>query len=96
MSEPEPKSGKTLSAGSDEEAAVLVEQRGSTLLITLNRPAAKNAINAALAQGLARAIERANADPTVRAVVLTGAGGAFCAGMDLKAFARGENLDSMM
>lgn len=75
-----------------EEPVVLVEQRDRVLLITLNRPEAKNAVNAAVSQGLADAMDRLDDDTGLSVGVLTGAGGTFCAGMDLKAFARGENV----
>lgn len=76
--------------------AVLTEQRGRVLLITLNRPEAMNAINGALSHGLWAAVERLNADDGLTAGVLTGAGRGFCAGMDLKAFSRGEDIGPMM
>ena len=76
----------------DEAPAVLVEQRDRILLITINRPQAKNAVNAAVSRGLADAMDRLDDDPGLSVGVLTGAGGSFCAGMDLKAFARGENV----
>lgn len=69
---------------------VLTERRDGVLLITLNRPEARNAVNLALAEGLATALEELDADPQLAVGVLTGAGGGFCAGMDLKAFAAGE------
>lgn len=72
--------------------AILTERRGRVLVITMNRPEARNAINGELSTGLWAAIEELNADPTLTAAVLTGAGGAFCSGMDLKAFARGEDI----
>ncbi|MDT5338438.1 MAG: crotonobetainyl-CoA hydratase [Mycobacterium sp.] len=73
--------------------AVLTERRGNVLVITLNRPAARNAVNAAVSTGLGRAMDRAQQDPDVRVVVITGAGDrSFCAGVDLKALARGENV----
>lgn len=78
-----------------EERAVLVERRGRVMIITLNRPDARNAINAALANGLWDAVQELNNDPGLTAGVLTGAGGFFCSGMDLKAFARGEKMDAM-
>ena len=82
------------SAVSTEEAAsepeVLVEQRDRILIITINRPKAKNAVNSAVAHGLADAVDRLDSDPRLSVGILTGAGGTFCAGMDLKAFARGE------
>jgi len=72
------------------EPEVLVEQRDRILIITINRPKAKNAVNAAVSRGLADAMDRLDGDAGLSVGVLTGAGGTFCAGMDLKAFARGE------
>jgi crotonobetainyl-CoA hydratase len=72
--------------------AVLTERRGNVLLITLNRPEARNAVNAAVSIGLGDALHEAQHDPEVRAVVVTGAGQSFCAGADLKAISRRENL----
>ncbi len=69
---------------------VLVERRESVLVITINRPEAKNAINGAVAAGMAAALDELDADDELRAGILTGAGGTFSAGMDLKAFLRGE------
>jgi enoyl-CoA hydratase len=71
---------------------VLTEQRDRILLITINRPEAKNAVNAAVSRGLADAMDRLDDDGGLSVGVLTGAGGSFSAGMDLKAFARGENV----
>src|SRR5262245_10899919 len=62
------------------------------LIITINRPEAKNAVNAAVSRGLADAVDRLDEDPGLSVGIVTGAGGSFCAGMDLKAFARGENV----
>ena len=73
------------------EQAVLTERRGSTLLITLNRPEARNAVNAALAAGVAAALDELDSDAGLQVGVITGAGSGFCAGMDLKAFVRGES-----
>jgi crotonobetainyl-CoA hydratase len=74
--------------------AVLTELLGHVLVVTLNRPEARNAVNGALTQGLGDALERAEHDPEVRALVLTGAGEKnFCAGADLKAIFRGESLN---
>jgi enoyl-CoA hydratase len=70
---------------------VLTETRDNVLIITLNRPEAKNAVNEALAKGVAAAIDQLDSDPDLRVGILTGAGGTFCAGMDLKGFLRGEN-----
>lgn len=63
---------------------LLEEKRGAVALLRLNRPAALNALDAELVAALSRALESAIADPAVRAVVLTGTGGAFCSGADLK------------
>ncbi|MDP9435426.1 MAG: crotonase/enoyl-CoA hydratase family protein [Actinomycetota bacterium] len=65
-----------------------VERVGSTLVVTLDRPQVRNAIDAAAAFALAAALDRLDGDPTLVAGVLTGAGGTFSAGMDLKAFLR--------
>jgi enoyl-CoA hydratase len=73
------------------EQAVLTERRGRVLLITLNRPDARNAVDAALAQGVAAALEELDGDGELQVGVITGAGKGFCAGMDLKAFVRGES-----
>ena len=74
-----------------DEQAVLTERRGRVLLITLNRPDARNSVNAALAQGIADGLEQLDGDGELSVGVLTGAGKGFCAGMDLKAFVRGES-----
>jgi enoyl-CoA hydratase len=76
----------------NSENVVLVEQRDRILIITINRPEAKNAVNAAVSRALADAMDRLDGDAGLSVGVLTGAGGSFCAGMDLKAFARGENV----
>jgi len=69
---------------------VLTERRDGVLLITLNRPEARNAVNLALAEGVAAALDELDADGDVAVGVITGAGAGFCAGMDLKAFVTGE------
>jgi len=79
-----------------DTAAVLTEQHDRVLLITLNRPEAMNAINGDLSGGLWDAVQQLNAEPGLTAGVLTGAGRGFCSGMDLKAFARGEDIGPMM
>ena len=77
----------------DNQAAALVERRGNVEVITINRPGSRNAVNGAVSQAVGDALERANRDPDVWAVVITGAGDkSFCAGADLKAIARRENL----
>lgn len=75
-----------------EAPAALTERRGNVLLITLNRPDARNAVNAAMSTGIGDALHEAQHDPEVRAVVITGAGQSFCAGADLKAISRRENI----
>jgi crotonobetainyl-CoA hydratase len=73
---------------------VLVERDGHVLVVTLNRPEARNAVNGPLTLGVGTALEEAEQDGAIRAVVLTGAGDvSFCAGADLKAIARGESLN---
>ncbi|EJC61633.1 crotonase/enoyl-CoA hydratase family protein [Alcaligenes ammonioxydans] len=67
---------------------VTLERKGKVLLITLNRPEARNAINLETAQALAQALDAFDADSTIAVGVLTGANNTFCAGMDLKAFAK--------
>lgn len=77
----------------DTQPGALVEKRGNVLLITINRPEARNAINASVSIAVGDALEQAQNDPEIRAVVLTGSGDkSFCAGADLKAISRGENL----
>jgi crotonobetainyl-CoA hydratase len=72
--------------------AALTERRGNVLVITLNRPEARNAVNSAVSIAVGDALQAAQDDPEVRAVVITGAGQSFCAGADLKAISRRENL----
>jgi crotonobetainyl-CoA hydratase len=76
------------------DAAVLVERRdGGVLLITINRPEARNAVNGAVSTGIGDALAQAQDDDEVRAVVITGTGDkSFCAGADLKAIASRENI----
>jgi enoyl-CoA hydratase/carnithine racemase len=70
---------------------VLLEQRDGVQIITINRPHAKNALNQAVAERIAAAVDELDASDALRVGVLTGAGGSFSAGMDLKAFLRGES-----
>jgi crotonobetainyl-CoA hydratase len=73
--------------------AALTERRGNVLVITINRPEARNAVNGAVSTAVGDALEQAQNDDEVRAVVITGAGEkSFCAGADLKAISRRENL----
>ena len=78
--------------GTDDrgEDVVLVERRDGVLVITLNRPSARNALDARVARAVAAAADELDASDDLRVGVLTGAGGTFSAGMDLKAFLRGE------
>jgi enoyl-CoA hydratase len=69
---------------------VLTDRRDGVLTITINRPKQKNAINRDVAVAVAAALDELDADPTLSVGVLTGAGGTFSAGMDLKAFAGGQ------
>jgi len=69
---------------------VLTERRGHILLITINRPEAKNAFDAISAQAMQAAMDRIDATDELFIGVITGAGGVFSAGADLKAVARGE------
>ncbi|HEX4336735.1 MAG TPA: enoyl-CoA hydratase-related protein [Polyangiaceae bacterium] len=68
-----------------DEKVLLVDRDGPVATLTLNRPRTKNALNTELVTALREAIPAVASDPSVRAVVLTGAGGAFCSGADLKA-----------
>ncbi|MEV4148909.1 crotonase/enoyl-CoA hydratase family protein [Amycolatopsis sp. NPDC049691] len=70
---------------------VRTERIGGTLLITIDRPEARNAVNAAVATQLAAALDELEAEPALRAGVLTGAENTFSAGMDLKAALKGES-----
>ena len=74
----------------NDEPAVLSERRDGVLLITLNRPEARNAVNAAVAEGVAATLDDLDADDALSVGVLTGAGKGFSSGMDLKAFVAGE------
>src|ERR1700722_9702122 len=73
------------------EQEVITERRDAVLVITINRPQARNALNRAVAEGVRDAVDELDADGQLRAAVLTGAGGTFSAGMDLKAFLNGES-----
>ncbi|MBM7367382.1 crotonase/enoyl-CoA hydratase family protein [Gordonia hydrophobica] len=80
---------------SEATPVVVSERRGHVEVITINRPESRNAVNAAVTDALGYAVERADTDPDIRAIVLTGAGSqSFCAGADLKALARGERIDA--
>jgi enoyl-CoA hydratase len=70
--------------------AVLFSTQGAVAIITINRPEARNAVNLAVAQGIAAALDELDERPDLSVGILTGAGKSFCAGMDLKAYLRGE------
>lgn len=69
---------------------LLVDRHDGILVLTLNRPEARNAMNQSLARQMASALDELDTDPVHRVGILTGAGGNFCSGMDLKAYLRGE------
>lgn len=76
------------------EPVVLTELRGAVLVITINRPRVRNAVDAAVAEGIGDALEYAQHDPAVRAVVVTGAAGpCFCSGGDLDEMAAGRGFE---
>ena len=70
---------------------VSVEVADGIGIITINRPEARNAVNEAVARGVAAALDDLDSRGAVTSLIITGAGGTFCAGMDLKGFAAGEN-----
>jgi enoyl-CoA hydratase len=70
---------------------VLTQVEDGILIVTINRPEAKNAMTKAAAEGIAAAMDRLDAEDELRVAILTGAGGTFCSGMDLKGFLRGES-----
>jgi enoyl-CoA hydratase len=76
------------------EPHALVEQRGHTLVVTMNRPEVRNAISGEMMAIMVEAWDRVDTAPEIRSCVLTGAGGAFCAGADLKSMARNSPADS--
>jgi enoyl-CoA hydratase len=74
-------------------SSVLVAREGAVLVITINRPQARNAIDRATSEAVAAAMDLLDADASLTLGILTGAGGHFCSGMDLKAFLRGERVE---
>ncbi|MQA07110.1 MAG: crotonase/enoyl-CoA hydratase family protein [Pseudonocardiaceae bacterium] len=78
----------------DEQPHCVIEQHGHTLVVTMNRPEARNALSGPMMAIMREAWDRVDADPEIRACVLTGAGGAFCAGADLKAMTSSHPSDS--
>lgn len=77
-------------SGSEAGDAVRLRREGAVLVVTINRAEQRNAVNAAVSAGIARALDLLEETPQLRVGVLEGAGETFCAGMDLKAFAAGE------
>jgi enoyl-CoA hydratase len=71
-------------------AEVQVERAGGTLIIAINRPERRNAVDRVVSLGIAAALDQLDADPTLTVGILTGRGGHFCSGMDLKAFLDGQ------
>ena len=81
----------------EREPECLVEKRGHILLITLNRPHARNALSTEMMDIMVQAWDQVDSDPEIRVAILTGAGGYFCAGADLKAMSKnspGDTVDS--
>ena len=76
-------------------AVVEHERRENVMLVTLNRPEARNAISSEVSAAMVPILDAAEADDDVRAVVLTGAGDVFCAGADLKEIATGKGAGIM-
>jgi enoyl-CoA hydratase len=72
----------------------LVEKRGHVLIVTMNRPEARNALSGPMLAGMTAAWNQVDEDPDIRVAILTGAGGAFCAGADLKAMTTSHPGDS--
>ncbi|MDH4377385.1 MAG: crotonase/enoyl-CoA hydratase family protein [Ramlibacter sp.] len=70
---------------------VMVEHEDGIVIVTINRPDQRNAVNRAVSYGVCEAMDELDRNPELRVGILTGAGGNFCTGMDLKAFLRGEN-----
>jgi len=83
--------------GSEQQAEqphALIERRGHVLIVTMNRPQARNALSGPMMALMREAWDQVDADPDIRVAVLTGAGGAFCAGADLKAMTAAPPGDS--
>jgi enoyl-CoA hydratase len=82
------------SAAQQTEPHALVELQEHTLVVTMNRPEARNALSGEMLAIMSDAWDRVDSDPAVRVVILTGAGGYFCAGADLKAMTRSAPTES--
>src|SRR5207245_6109287 len=79
-----PRNSRKMRQNTMAEPVLLVDRKGPVATVTLNRPSTKNALNAELVAALSGALPEITRDRTIRVVVLTGAGGAFCSGADLK------------
>jgi enoyl-CoA hydratase/carnithine racemase len=90
MTQPDP---TTLDPTTTDEPAARYRRHDRVGVVTLNRPRAMNAVNSALSSAAGAALEQAQNDPEVRAIVITGAGRGFCAGADLKELAQGNRVD---
>ena len=77
-------------SGASAAGPLLVERDGHLLILTMNRPDVRNAVDRAMAEAIAAAIDELDADPELRVGVLTGVGGSFCAGLDLKSVLDGS------
>jgi enoyl-CoA hydratase len=88
---PPPADGDAAGAGAPH---ALVERRGHVLIVTMNRPEARNALSGQMMALMRQAWDQVDGDPGIRVCVLTGAGGAFCAGADLKAMTRSHPGDA--
>jgi len=83
-----------LTPDTEDQPHALVEARGHVLIVTMNRPHARNALSGPMMALMREAWDRVDSDPQIRACILTGAGGAFCAGADLKAMTASHPGDS--
>ena len=93
MTTPAPQSAAAPQADGEEPHA-LIERRGHVLIVTMNRPKARNALSGPMLALMKEAWDQVDSDPGIRACILTGAGGAFCAGADLKAMTANHPGDS--
>ena len=83
-----------MTAPTPEDQHCLVEKRGHVLIVTMNRPEARNALSASMLAGMTAAWNQVDSDPEVRVCILTRAGGFFCAGADLKAMTTAHPSDT--
>jgi enoyl-CoA hydratase len=84
----------TSTPAAQEQPHALIELRGHVLIVTMNRPEARNALSGPMLAIMQQAWDQVDSDPRVRSCILTGAGGAFCAGADLKAMTAAHPGDS--